>query len=671
MKKKLISKLMVGVLTFALLAGIQVFPVMADSTIVCTLGADLTAEQQTAILQYFGVYGNPAVQIMYINNQNERDLLGSWIPLEQIGTRTISCALVKPTTSGGIQVRTANLNYITSNMIASNLATAGITNCEVVAAAPFEVSGTGALTGILMAYEKSTSTTLDQTKSDVAVQELVTTSDLASKVGQQEAQQIVNDIKLQIIEGNLESTDVEQVNQIVNNVITNYIDDSTTSIEVVDGSYTDNSSTVNNTTTVNENTLSQQDIINLQILASSLAAQSYDDSTKDVIAQIQATLEEQTQKTSSAATQEIVNNVESNTVDFSNPTGDNAVVLNDDSILNKVNTEALSDGGLIESATDQSMISDNSVNLDQVISDTYNQPGGLTPEQLVQEEAMNQQAIEEMQALGIPLEGDLSAVTGDGATDGSDNTNAVAEAAPAGTVNFTNDQRGTDYKFKVQGTETTLGQITSGINLISLELPYNDLKPVSGTLTVTDSNGVQVASLDLATASSSQISTIAENGSISRPAEWFGYTAIQMLPYDDYTGTAFSEVEGTVYTFTLTDAVFASADTSVTVNCSRSGEYAGAAGFSIPGIDLNSICKDSFASGVVYFPVDSTYAEVSIDNDKMYAESFCTYSDTGAVNLNFTGKGKSTLILEYYDYDSSANSGADPLYKVEYTLYIQ
>jgi uncharacterized protein YpuA (DUF1002 family) len=76
---------------------------------------------------------------------------------------------VKPTTSGGIQVRTANLNYITSNMIASNLATAGITHCEVVAAAPFEVSGTGALTGILMAYERSTSTALDQNKSNVAV----------------------------------------------------------------------------------------------------------------------------------------------------------------------------------------------------------------------------------------------------------------------------------------------------------------------------------------------------------------------------------------------------------------------------------------------------------------------------------------------------------------------
>ena len=54
----------------------------------------------------------------------------------------------KPTQSGGIKVRTANLNYVTGNMIANALSTAGVTNCEAVAACPYEVSGTGALTGV-------------------------------------------------------------------------------------------------------------------------------------------------------------------------------------------------------------------------------------------------------------------------------------------------------------------------------------------------------------------------------------------------------------------------------------------------------------------------------------------------------------------------------------------
>ena len=408
MKKRFISRLMAGAAALVLFAGIPALPARADSRVVATIGADLTAEQQTAILQYFGVYGNPAVQIMYINNQNERDLLGSWVPIEQIGTHTISCALVKPTTSGGIQVRTANLNYITSNMIASNLATAGITNCEVVAAAPFEVSGTGALTGILMAYERSTSTALDQNKSNVAVQELVTTTDLANKVGQQEAQQIVNDIKLQIIEGNLEATDVEQVNQIVNDVITNYTDDSL----IV---YTDNSSTnttvnnttnntVNNTTnntvnnnTVNNNTvnnttnntttnvsnnttnytsgLSQEDIVQLQIFAANLAAQSYDEGTKAALAQIQQSLEQQTQKTSSAQTQDIVASVESEAAEQPVMEPEKEALNN---ILNQVNLDALANipgmQGVVESSTDQSVLSESSNNLDVQIQEQYTAP---------------------------------------------------------------------------------------------------------------------------------------------------------------------------------------------------------------------------------------------------------------------------------------------------------
>ena len=37
--------------------------------------------------------------------------------------QTVSCAYVKPTQSGGIKVRTANLNWVTCNMIATSLST--------------------------------------------------------------------------------------------------------------------------------------------------------------------------------------------------------------------------------------------------------------------------------------------------------------------------------------------------------------------------------------------------------------------------------------------------------------------------------------------------------------------------------------------------------------------
>ena len=162
MKKKVMSVLSASVMAASLLSGIPAMNVYADGTMVVSIGADLTEEQKTAILKYFGIYGNTSVQTITVTNADERSHLASYIPSEQIGTRTISCALVKPTTSGGIQVKTANLNYVTSNMLASNLATCGVTNCQAIAAAPFEVSGTGALTGVLMAYENATGTEITQ-----------------------------------------------------------------------------------------------------------------------------------------------------------------------------------------------------------------------------------------------------------------------------------------------------------------------------------------------------------------------------------------------------------------------------------------------------------------------------------------------------------------------------
>ena len=137
---------------------------MADSSKVVTLGADLTQYQKNTMMRYFKADANQVRVILTITNQDEREQLGDYIPLEQIGTRTLSCAYVKPTQSGGIKVRTANLNYVTGNMIDNALSTAGVTNCEAVAACPYEVSGTGALTGVIMAYENASGQKLDSTK---------------------------------------------------------------------------------------------------------------------------------------------------------------------------------------------------------------------------------------------------------------------------------------------------------------------------------------------------------------------------------------------------------------------------------------------------------------------------------------------------------------------------
>ena len=215
MKKRILSSIALGL---ALTIGCAV-PAMADSRRVVTLGADLTQDQQNTMMKYFGVSAD-TVDIIYINNNDEREHLGSYVPLEQIGTKTFSCALVAPTTKGGIQVKTANLSWVTCNMIASTLSTSGVTNCQVVAASPFEVSGTGALTGVIMAYETASDVTLDEEKKDLANEELVTTGNLADTVGQSKATAVINETKLQVIENNV--TDIGEINNIVNNVSNNY-----------------------------------------------------------------------------------------------------------------------------------------------------------------------------------------------------------------------------------------------------------------------------------------------------------------------------------------------------------------------------------------------------------------------------------------------------------------
>lgn len=212
MKKR---NIMVALLCSMCLAVSSPIPAMADGTKVVTLGADLTQDQKNTMMNYFKA-DSSQVQVITVTNQDERALLGNYVPSEQIGTRTLSCAYVKPTQSGGIKVRTANLNYVTCNMIATALSTAGVTNCEVVAACPYEVSGTGALTGVMKAYESASGQALDSTKKDLAAKEVVVTGDVAQQVGQDNATNIINQAKLQIIGDNIQNAD--EIYNIVNNI---------------------------------------------------------------------------------------------------------------------------------------------------------------------------------------------------------------------------------------------------------------------------------------------------------------------------------------------------------------------------------------------------------------------------------------------------------------------
>ena len=305
MKTKLKAFLAIALACICMLA----VPAFADATNVVTIGQDLSDDQEAFIVKYFGA-DLSRCQVIYVTNQQEREYVGSWIPLEQIGNITISSAYVQPTTSGGIQVKTANLTYVTGNMIASVLSTAGVKNCNVVAAAPFPVSGTGALTGVMIAYQVATGETLDESKRDLAVKEFTVTQQAAESIGENEALQLVNAVKMQVIQSAVSADDTAQIAQIVDQVASevqqgmsaensniensslvnennNYYDNST---------YNDNSVTnVDESTTVYNSGLSDADRQMIIDLATQIAKQDYQyEEVKETLKRVEENLSNET-----------------------------------------------------------------------------------------------------------------------------------------------------------------------------------------------------------------------------------------------------------------------------------------------------------------------------------------------------------------------------------------
>ena len=65
----------------------------ADSSVVVTLGANLSKEQRATMLKYFGVNENEVV-ILEVNNQEERKYLQGVATEEQLGKKTFSVLML-------------------------------------------------------------------------------------------------------------------------------------------------------------------------------------------------------------------------------------------------------------------------------------------------------------------------------------------------------------------------------------------------------------------------------------------------------------------------------------------------------------------------------------------------------------------------------------------------
>ena len=191
MKKKIVSVFIMICLMLSMTA-----PAYAENQSRTVIGADLTAEQAAEVYKFFGISRGSVIELS-MTNAEERTYLEGYVDDEVIGTRSISCVYVELLPEGsGMEVTTSNITWCTGEMYIGALATAGITDAKIIVAAPFEVSGTAALSGVYKAYEDMTGNKLDDIAKLVSTQELTITGELAEEIGSMDSASIVSDLML-------------------------------------------------------------------------------------------------------------------------------------------------------------------------------------------------------------------------------------------------------------------------------------------------------------------------------------------------------------------------------------------------------------------------------------------------------------------------------------------
>lgn len=178
------------------------FAVADRENTVISLGKNLSETEQKEILNLFGA--DEETRIIYVTNEEEREYFGEFIDSKLLGSRAISSVYVEKLPQGeGITVDSRNISWVTNDMYRNAAVTAGIKDAKIVVAAPFEVSGTAALTGIIKAFEDITGEEIANLDKQVASEEIARTATLGSEIGQKEAEELIANIKMYIIKNGI------------------------------------------------------------------------------------------------------------------------------------------------------------------------------------------------------------------------------------------------------------------------------------------------------------------------------------------------------------------------------------------------------------------------------------------------------------------------------------
>lgn len=216
---KQLQKLGIWSTLLALLVSLIPTAALADAIegeTVVTLGADLSQEQRLQILDEMSVNAD-SVQVLEVTNAEEHQYLGEYMSKDKIGSRAISSAKITLTEEGsGINVDTNNITYVANPVYANAMVTAGVKDADVYVTAPFGVSGTAGLTGILKAFEAAMGEEISEEQKQVANEEMVKTSELGEKYGDEEIAELMMRLKEELAKNKPENK--EDMRQLVINI---------------------------------------------------------------------------------------------------------------------------------------------------------------------------------------------------------------------------------------------------------------------------------------------------------------------------------------------------------------------------------------------------------------------------------------------------------------------
>lgn len=211
--------------SLAIVMGIGVAtPVFAKSDYnpgdILALGSDLTDAQEAALRKYFNA--PDGTNTIYVTDEVIIEQLGldPNDPANYAGGCYSSAYVKLLDDNSGINVTATNLTEVTESMLMNALITSGITSADVKVSAPFKVTGTSALSGILAGVEEVGGFEISLKQKETAQKEIETTVAVGNEIGSEEASTLINDVKTEVIKEQPETE--EEIKEIVENITNQY-----------------------------------------------------------------------------------------------------------------------------------------------------------------------------------------------------------------------------------------------------------------------------------------------------------------------------------------------------------------------------------------------------------------------------------------------------------------